>query len=224
VRDLAGSREHSRPGVIRLGPRFLSTPYTTLCEAAGEPALFAKVASRVRPKRYLRCITVPNSTTLYKTAKFGIADIIRYEDEVFGRLPAELEPFLPRRRHLTLTDDGRPALCAERPFDVDGRPARTVLETGPIDNGPFWNDVDRIVRVLRERATVQLSAFTPRTCSLLVHRVSRTQWRAEITNVLKFGRRLNWYRPWKMIPPVAWHKFECDLARFRAAYDRRSST
>jgi hypothetical protein len=189
-------------------------------ELSARPARIAKRANERREKRYPFGLTVSYPLKLYATLKYGIPDLMQYEYRQWSALPAELRPYVLQHVTLARGPRGETLLCADQVVDWDGTPSRSLSETGPIANRPFWSQIDCFIDVLRTRR-LYLCGVLRGGSHILVQRTSSDAARPVIIDVMKIGRKLY---PFQI--QLAWeaalrNKFERGVARFRSRFETR---
>ncbi len=76
------------------------------------------------------------------------------EFQLYKSLPGSLKEYLPS--YMEMKDD---ILIMERITDYDGNFSKTVLEYGRIENDNFWEETERIARILTEEKVWMFDIF-----------------------------------------------------------------
>jgi len=213
------------PKTVELGKKIREGKYCAYHWVKDFPDLTARIALPTRHKRYPLGFTVPYPMRLYTSLKFGIRDIIEYEYQAFQALPWEFKDHVPTTIHLARTAAGQSVLCMNRLVNFDGTQSRYMnryCET-QIHNARFWDDIEYLVRVLRQRRTYLLSVFHSGT-HVVVRKRSDAEWQPVITHALKLGRTMYRLQFYLASESVLRDKFERGYRRFVKRFRPEAAT
>jgi hypothetical protein len=114
---------------------------------------------------------------------------------------------------LARSPTGATVLCADRVWDFDGAPSRSLTDLGAISNPAFWEGVSHISEILLRNRLYLFGVFHGGG-KILVQKVSADRWRPVILDVVKAGWTLYPFQVHLAFEYWLRRKFERRMTRF----------